>query len=114
MSETSTNTVDKLFESVFEVTNSDPGTNWFPVATETFDSYTGETNFRQIDWDTYLALSLASFGLSAEPTAKTLRKLRFRADSNNSLLERNGANNDWDVNLCLYPSGSTCSGACAQ
>ena len=114
MSETSTNTVDKLFESVFEVTNSDAGTNWFPVATETFHSYSSAADFRQIDWDTDLGLSLAAFGLPSAPAAKTLRKLRFRADSNNSLLERNGANNDWDVNLCLYPANSACSSACAQ
>jgi hypothetical protein len=115
ISETSTNTVDKLFDSVFEVTNSDLGTNYFAVATQTLDSYiAGQADFRQIDWDVYLPLSLAAFGLSSAPTTKTLRTLRFRADSNNSLLERNGANNDWEVTLCLYPSGSLCSAACDQ
>jgi hypothetical protein len=116
MSETSTNTVDKLFESVFEVTNNDLGTNWSQVATHTFDSYVaGQADFRQIDWDKTFALPPAAFGLPATGvTAKTLRQLRFRADANNSLAERNEVNNEWQVNLCLYPAGSTCPGTCAQ
>ena len=116
MSETSTNTVDKLFEAVFEVTNSDLATTWSQVATRTFDSYVaGQAEFRQIDWDRTFALAPAAFGLPAAGiTATTFRKLRFRADANNSLAERNEVNNEWQVNLCLYPSGSTCSAACAQ
>lgn len=116
MSETSTNTVDKLFEAVFEVTNTDAGTNWTQVATHTFDSYVAtQTDFRQIDWDQQFALPPAAFGLPGTGvTAKTLRKLRFRADANNSLAERNEVNNEWEVNLCLYPSTSSCSGTCAQ
>jgi hypothetical protein len=117
MSETSTNTVDKLFEAVFEVTNNDAGTAWSQVATHSFNSYyePGRADFRQIDWDQTFALPAAAFGLpSTGVTAKTLRKLRFRADANDSLLERDEANNDWDVNLCLYPSGSTCASDCDQ
>jgi hypothetical protein len=116
MSETSTNTVDKLFEAVFEVTNSDAGTTWSQVATHTFDSYVpGQLDLRQIDWDQTFALPPAAFGLPATGvTTKTARKLRFRADANNSLTERNEANNEWQVNLCLYAAGSTCAAACAQ
>ena len=116
MSETSTNTVDKLFQAVFEVTNSDAGTNWSQVASETFDSYlAGDSDFRQIDWDATFVLSAAAFGLpSTGITTKTLRQLRFRADANNSLAERNEVNNEYVVNLCLYPSTSSCSSACDQ
>jgi hypothetical protein len=116
MSETSTSIVDRLFEAVFEVTNSDAGTNWSQVASETFDSYIeGQSEFRQIDWDATFVLSAAAFGLpSTGITTKTLRQLRFRADANHSLTERNEVNNEYVVNLCLYPSTSSCSSACDQ
>jgi hypothetical protein len=116
MSETSTNTVDKLFEAVFEVTNSDAGTTWSQVATQIFDSYVaGAADFRQIDWDASFPLSAAAFGLQpANPTTMLHRKLRFRADANDSLIERNEANNDWEVNVCLYPSNSWCLAPCEQ
>jgi hypothetical protein len=113
MSETSTNTVDTLFDAVFEVTNNDAGTNWTQVASRTFDSYiAGQEDFRQIDWDRTFPLSAAALGTpSTGVTTRTVRKLRFRADANNSLTERNEANNDWEVTVCLYPSTTSCSSA---
>lgn len=121
MSETSTNTIDKLFQAVFEVSNNDLATTWTQVATHTFDSYVaGQADFRQIEWEKTFALSAAAFGLpgGAGITASTTRKLRFRADASNALAERNEVNNEWQVNLCLYPaSNTTCQNAsvvCAQ
>jgi hypothetical protein len=69
----------------------------------------------KIDWDATFVLSAAAFGLpSTGITTKTLRQLRFRADANNSLAERNEVNNEYVVNLCLYSSTSSCSSACDQ
>jgi hypothetical protein len=43
------------------------------------------------------------------------RKLRFRADSGNALIERSESNNEWWVNFCLYPESDTsCSRECLQ
>jgi hypothetical protein len=113
MSETSTNTTDKLFQAVFEVTNSAAGTTWTGVASHTFDSYVaGQGDLRQIDWDQTFALPASAFGLPAGSgiTAMTRRKLRFRADASNALTERSEGNNEWQVSLCLYPRSDT---ACA-
>jgi hypothetical protein len=109
MSETSTNTTDKLFQAVFEVSNSDDATAWSQVAVHSFDSYAaGEADLRQIDWEQTFPLPAAAFGLpSSGVTAMTRRKLRFRADSSNALTERGEGNNEWWVSLCLYPSSDT-------
>jgi hypothetical protein len=121
MSETSTSTVNTPFEAVFEVSTSEAGTAWSTVAERTFDSHVvGQTDFRQIDWDRTFPLAAASLGVAggAGITTVTTRQLRFKADSTNVLAERNEQNNDWHVNLCLYPaSDTTCQNAsvvCAQ
>jgi hypothetical protein len=109
MSETSSNTTDKLFQAVFEVSNSDDATTWSQVAVQSFDSYLpGKPDLRQIDWEQTFPLPAAAFGLpSSGVTAMTRRKLRFRADASNALTERSESNNEWAVSLCLYPSSDT-------
>ncbi|HMG54027.1 MAG TPA: hypothetical protein VK601_11100 [Kofleriaceae bacterium] len=121
MSETSTSTVNTPFEAVFQVSTTEAATVWTTVAERTFDSYlAGQTEFRQIDWERTFPISAASAGVTggAGITAITSRQLRFKADSTNVLAERNEQNNDWHVNLCLYPaSDTTCQNAsvvCAQ
>lgn len=121
MSETSTSTVNTPFEAVFEVSTTEAATVWSTVAERTFDSHVvGQTDFRQIDWDRTFPLPAASLGVAAGGgiTTVTTRQLRFKADSTNVLAERNEQNNDWHVNLCLYPaSDTTCQDAsvvCAQ
>lgn len=119
MSETSTNTTDKLFQAVFEVSNSGAATTWSQVASHSFDSYVaGQGDLRQIDWEQTFALPAAAFGLpSTGVTAMTRRKLRFRADASSALTERGEGNNEWSVSLCLYPTSDTaCSNpsTCAE
>lgn len=117
MSETSTNTLNKAFQSVFEVTNTDAGTSWSQVASTTFNSYVaGQADLRQIDWERTFPLSAAALGVSATGvTSTTYRKLRFRADATNALVERNEANNEWQVNICLYAATDTsCAAPCAE
>lgn len=114
MSETSTNTTNTPFDAVFEVTSSSTGTSWTQVATHTFDSV-GAQDLRQIDWEKTFNIRLADVGLASAPTVVVDRKLRFRADPANLLAERNESNNEWSVNVCLYPaSDTTCSRDCLQ
>ncbi|MFN0251637.1 MAG: hypothetical protein ACKV2T_32475 [Kofleriaceae bacterium] len=114
MSETSTNTTNTPFEAVFEVTNNTAGTTWREVASSTHDSL-GANDLRQIDWERTFHISLGDVGLASAPSGVVDRKLRFRADAGNDLAERNEANNQWWVNVCLYPaSDTTCSRECLQ
>lgn len=114
MSETSTNTTNIPFDAVFEVTRNDANTAWTEVASQALDSV-GTHDLRQIDWDRTFRISLADVGLTSAPTSVIDRKLRFRADARNVLAERNESNNEWAVNVCLYPASDTaCSRACVQ
>jgi hypothetical protein len=97
------------------------GTTWSVVAERTFDSYVaGQADLRQIDWEKTFPISAADVGVvgGAGITAITTRKLRFKADSSGAITERNESNNEWRLNICLYPaSNTTCqntSVVCAQ
>lgn len=121
MSETSTRTVNTPFEAVFQVSTTEASTAWTTVAERTFDSYVaGQADFRQIDWEKTFPIPAAAVGVTggAGITTMTTRQLHFQADSTNVLAERDEQNNDWHVNLCLYPaSDTTCQNAsvvCAQ
>jgi hypothetical protein len=114
MSDTSTNATNTPFDAVFEVTNSDSGNSYTEVASHTFDSV-GPNDVRQIDWEKTFAISLADAGIVSGFTVVQDRKLRFRADSGNALAERSESNNEWWVNVCLYPESDTsCSRECLQ
>jgi hypothetical protein len=121
MSDTSVNWVNTPFEAVFEVSTTATGGTWNTVAERTFDSHVvGQADLRQIDWERTFPISAADAGVvnGAGITAPTTRKLRFRADSTNVLAERNEQNNQWQLNLCLYPAtDTTCQSktvVCAQ
>lgn len=114
MSDTSTNATNTPFESWFEVSKNTAATSWSKVGSQTFDSV-GANDLRQIDWEKTFPIRLADVGLSVPPTQVVDRKLRFRADANGALTERNEANNEWSVNVCLYPvADTTCSRECLQ
>jgi hypothetical protein len=110
MSDTSISHTNTPFLGVFETSTTETGGPWNTVASWTFDSHVaGQTDFRQIDWDQSFYISAADVGVAggAGITAKTLRKLRFRADSTHALTERDEQNNEWQVGICLYPATDT-------
>ena len=121
MSDTSTSTVNTPYQARFQVSSLETGGTWTTVAERSFDSHNAaQTPFRQIDWEKTFPLSAAAAGVvgGAGITTMTRRRLRFEADSTNVLAERNEGNNEWWVNLCLYPaSDTTCDSpavVCAQ